>query len=97
MQDRQIIIWAVLTIAIATVLFAAAFQISGHLQARDYLVPYRAVAFLMAIMIQSLWLAAGIFAAVHNRKSILLGMLWGFGCEAVVLLGIVLYSASAHF
>lgn len=97
MQKRLIVMWALLTIAIATVLFIAAFQISGRLQARDYSVPYRALAFLMAILLQSLWLAVGIFAGSHKRKSVLIGMLCGFGCEAIVLFGLILYAASAHY
>jgi hypothetical protein len=49
-------------------------------------------------MAQVLWLGLGIYlAAARKHKPALLGMLWGFGCETAVLIGLVLYAASAHY
>src|SRR5690348_3066935 len=97
MENRQIVIWALLTLLMAGILFTAGFQIADRLQGRDYSVPYRALVFLIVVLIQTLWLAVGIVAGVRKRKAVLFGMLWGFGCEAVVLSAFILYAASAHY
>ena len=98
MDKRQVVIWAVITLALAALLLVAGFQIAGRLQAQDYSVPYRALVFPIAVMAQVLWLALGIYlAAARRRKPVLVGMLWGFGCETAVLLGLILYAASAHY
>jgi hypothetical protein len=98
MERRQIVIWAALTLALAALLFISGFQIAGRLQAQDYSVPYRALVFPIAVMAQVLWLGLGIYLATARRRTpVLVGMLWGFGCETAVLLGLILYAASAHF
>ena len=98
MDRRQIVVWAALTLALAGLLFAVGFQIAGRLQAQDYSVPYRALVFPIAVMAQVLWLGLGVYlTAARKRKPVLVGMLWGFGCEAVAIFGLVLYAASAHY
>src|SRR5690348_1521707 len=98
MDKRQVVIWAVITLVLAALLFTSGFQIAGRLQAHDYSVPYRALVFPIAVMAQVLWLGLGIYLATARRhKQVLVGMLWGFGCETVVLLGLILHAASAHF
>lgn len=98
MDKRQIFIWAVITLALATSLFISGFHIAGRLQAQNYSVPYRALVFPIAVMAQVLWLGVGIYLAqARKRKPVLIGMLWGFGCETAVLIGLVLYAASAHY
>jgi hypothetical protein len=98
MDKRQIVIWAALTLALAALLFISGFQIAGRLQAQDYSVPYRALVLPMAVMAQVLWLGLGIYlAATRRRKPVLVGMLWGFGCETVAIFGLVLYVAFAHY
>ncbi len=98
MDKRQIVIWAVITLVLAGSLFTVGFQIAGRLQAQDYSVPYRALVFPIAVMAQVLWLALGIYlAAARKRKPVLVGMLWGFGCETAILFGLILYAASAHY
>ena len=98
MQNRQIVVWAVITLALAGLLFIVGFQIAGRLQVQDYSVPFRAMVLPVVAMAQVLWLALGIyFATVRKRKRVLIGMLWGFGCEAVAIFALVLYAASAHY
>jgi len=97
MENRKIVIWALLTLLIAGILFTAGLQIADRLQVRDYSVQYRALMFLVVVLIQNLWLGVGIFAGTRKHKTVLIGMLWGFGCEAVVLSGLILYAASAHY
>lgn len=98
MDRRQIVIWAVLTLALAALLFIVGFQIAGHLQAQDYSVPYRVLVFPVAVMAQVLWLGLGIYiATVRRHKPVLVGMLCGFGCEAVVIFGLILYAASSRY
>lgn len=98
MDKRQIVIWAVITLALAALLVISGFQIAGRLQAQDYSVPYRALVLPIAVMAQVFWLGLGVYlATARRRKPVLVGMLWGFGCEAVAIFGLVLYAASAHY
>ena len=98
MDKRQVVIWAVITLVLAALLFISGFQIAGRLQAQDYSVPYRGLVLPIAVMAQVLWLGLGIYlAAARKHKPVLVGMLWGFGCETAVLLGLILYAASAHY
>jgi hypothetical protein len=98
MDKRAVVIWAVITLAVAALLFISGFQIAGRLQGQDYSVPYRVLVFPVAVMAQVLWLGFGIYlAAARKRKPVLVGMLWGFGCEAVAIFVLVLYAASAHY
>jgi hypothetical protein len=98
MDRRQIVLWAALTLALAALLFIFGLQIAGRLQAQDYSVPYRALVLPVAVMAQVLWLGLGVYlAAARKRKPVLVGMLWGFACEAVAIFGLVLYAASAHY
>lgn len=98
MDNRQIAIWAVITLVLAGLLFAVGFQIAGRLQGQDYSIPYRVLVFPIAVMAQVLWLGLGIYlAAARKRKPVLVGMLWGFGCETIAIFALVIYAASAHY
>jgi len=54
MENRKIVIWALLTLLIAGILFTAGLQIADRLQVRDYSMPYRALMFLVVVLIQTL-------------------------------------------
>lgn len=98
MEKRQIVVWALITLALAALLFVAGFQIAVRLQAQDYSLPYRALVFPVVVAAQILWFGLGIYLTLARKRSpVLLGMLCGFGCEAVVLFGLILYAASAHY
>ncbi len=98
MDNRSIVAWATLTLVLAGLLFAAGFHIAGILQTQDPSLPYRALVLPVVVLIQFFWLALGIYlAAARKRKPVLIGMLWGFGCETVAIFALILYAASAHY
>jgi hypothetical protein len=99
MQNRQIVIWALLTVVLAGVLFGGGIQIAGRLETQGgYAFPYTVLVLPAAILVQALWFVLGIyFSRRRKRPAVLTGMACGIVCEAVVIFGLILYAASGRY
>ena len=99
MDRRQIVVWAVLTLALAGVLFGAGIPIAGRLELQaDYSFPYTVLVFPAAILVQALWFGLGIyFSRTRKHPAMLTGMACGIVCEAVIIFGFILYAASGRY
>ena len=96
MRKTHLALWAALTFALAWGLFAIALPIFNRAkQSGD---PRTFGLLMLPFFVQMLWFGGGLFYSSRSkRREPIVGILLGFGAEFLVLLVLVVFSASAHY
>lgn len=97
MRKGLLAVWAIVTFVLAWGAFALTMPVYNRAKVSEDAA--RAFRFLvLPFVVQIIWFAGGaVYSLRTRRREPVIGILLGFGLELLVLLGLILFSASSHY